>query len=104
MRRFVAYLLLAFALVLSGPALAAPSHDCPMTTASDMAANHQDMGCCKLSCSSECAVVCPAALEPPLAKVVASTDLRERMLPVATDVLLSAILGSADPPPRTTFS
>jgi len=104
MSGFVAYLLLAFALVLSGPASAAPSYDCPMATAGDMAANHQDMGCCKLSCSSECAVVCPAAVEPPLAKVVSSTNLRARVLPVATDVLLSAILGSVDPPPRTIFS
>jgi len=105
MRRLVTCFLLAFALVLSGPALAAPSHDCPMARAGDMAANHQDMGCCKLSCSSECAVACPAAVEP-LVDHAAGPDplVGARLAAQPVRALASVSLSGADPPPRPTFS
>jgi len=105
MRRLVTCFLLAFALVLSGPALAAPSHDCPMARAGDMAANHQDMGCCKLSCSSDCAVACPAAVEPLTIVAARPADSAEFKLAVQpAQALDSAFLSGIDPPPRTTFS
>jgi len=105
MRRLAAFLLLALSLVLSGPAIAAPSHDCPMVTSGGIAANHPDMGCCKLSCSSDCAVACPAAVEPLTIVAARPADSAEFKLAVQpAQALDSAFLSGIDPPPRTTFS
>lgn len=105
MRRLLALLCLAFALtVSSGPAFAAPAHDCPMMASQSMQVSHEDMGCCDTSCAPDCAAVCPAAVEPALSKSATSADHRNQPLARPSATLLSTILSGADPPPRTTFS
>lgn len=104
-RRLLALCCLAFALaVSSGPAFAAPAHDCPMMASQSMQVSHEDMGCCDTTCAPECAAVCPIAVEPALSRSVASADHRDQLLARPSEALLSTILSCVDPPPRTTFS
>ena len=105
MRRLIALLGLVLSLVVSsGPAFAAPTHDCPMAASQSMGMSHEDMDCCDTTCAPECAVVCPAAIEPTLSNPTASADHGEQPLARPTSTLLSTILSGSDPPPRTTFS
>jgi len=103
--RLLAFVCLAFALVVSsGPAFAAPAHDCPMAASKTMQVSHEDMGCCETTCAQDCAAVCPAALEPSLGRSVALNEHRDQPVARPTDALLSTALSGTDPPPRTTFS
>lgn len=105
MRRLIALFGLVLSLVVSsGPAFAAPSHDCPMAASHSMGVSHDDMGCCDTACAPDCAAVCPAIVEPSTSRSVVSAENRDKPLALPVDALLSAILSGADPPPRTTFS
>ena len=105
MRRLLALIVLALSLaVASGPAFATTVHDCPMTESQPMPVNHEDMGCCEMTCAPDCAVVCPAAVEPSLGGDLTPANVGEKLLARPADALRSAFLTGADPPPRTTFS
>jgi hypothetical protein len=105
MRRLFAFIWLALALSIStGPAFAAASHDCPMTSLGQMQA-HQAMGCCEQFCSADCSAVCPAAVEPSTVSAAKSLDQPSGKPAIRpSDALASADLSGTDPPPRITFS
>ena len=108
--RFLLAMLLAFSMAVSGPAFAAPTHDCPMgaaasemampagmSTSSGMPMPHERMGCC----TSDCALVSPPAMVPTDEVMVSTMDLEA--IPAVTPVLValrSFNPAAADPPPR----
>lgn len=106
MRRLLALLVLALSLAMaSGPAFAVPKADCPMAGSGHMQVGHEDMDCCQKTCSPECATVCPGAVMPfPGRAAAPAARVGDQVAMRPVDMLHSADLAGADPPPRTTFS
>ena len=107
MQRLFLLLWLALSLAAaSGPALASLAPDCPMATSSMSGmASHDDVGCCKPTCSPDCAAVCPAAMIPTRSVATTPGDLARQPIELPPMVGLASIeRHAADPPPRTTFS
>ena len=106
MRRLIALIWLSLSLAMApGPAFAVPSPDCPMAASSTSPISHEEMDCCAANCAPECAVACPSAMIQLAGRVATPADLVGGQPTVRlTQVLTSAELTGADPPPRTTFS
>lgn len=106
MRRLFLFVWLALSLAtVSGPALAAPSPDCPMSGKSSGMAGYDHMDCCKAMCASDCAAVCPGVMVP----ASSATSTPSGKAPPVFHLALSpepasARLAAAVPPPRTIFS
>ena len=101
--RFLFAILLALSLASApGPALAGPSHDCPMAGASSGMADHETMDCC----TPDCALAClPAAALPSAGAGVRATEpIAAPSVPSLASALPSISPAAIDPPPRTGIS
>lgn len=105
MRRLIALIWLSLSLSLvSVPATAIPSADCPMASSSQMGASHEKMDCCADNCAPSCAAVCPSTVIPPKGSATAPAELDVGQLGLWTGGTLDSVdLPGADPPPRTIF-